>query len=32
MLCPTCSRCGAPLTARSSRARGMGPQCARRSV
>lgn len=30
VLCPTCSRCGAPLTARESKARGMGPRCARR--
>ncbi|MET9326075.1 DUF6011 domain-containing protein [Tsukamurella sp. NPDC003166] len=28
VLCPRCSICGAPLTARASRARGMGPACA----
>lgn len=31
-LVPLCSRCGAPLTARESRRRGMGPACARRSA
>lgn len=29
-LLPLCRRCGAPLVARTSRVRGLGPRCARR--
>ncbi|GAA1071958.1 DUF6011 domain-containing protein [Tsukamurella spumae] len=32
VLVPLCSKCGAPLTARESKVRGMGPVCARRSA
>ena len=31
-LVPLCSRCGAPLTAKASRVRGVGPVCARKTA